>query len=276
MYVIKNKLLPGLGIGLAGGVLLAFLFINPYQGEILLSEAVLQLSGSSGEFALLPVFRDLISFTIRLLPNYIFEMYLGTELYRHFCTASIYVFSRTPHRIRWYMKEVAGVWIVTLFVQMMQMFASIFVTALRYQVVVNQSGIVLMLFHIVVYAMWFFAMTLLLNLLAIQFGSNHAFLIVGGIQFAFTALLELVNLYEIMPQFGRYFLNYNPIAHLVVGWHTGRGENLREALNTPYRGLYMESSLFWMLGISVVVIVCGIYLVWKHDFLNTYTEGERI
>lgn len=276
MYVIKNKLLPGLGIGLAGGVLLAFLFINPYQGEISLSEAVLQLSGSSGEFALMPVFRDLISFTIRLLPNYIFEMYLGTELYHHFCTASIYVFSRTPHRIRWYMKEVAGVWIVTLFVQMMQMFASIFMTALRYQVVVNQSGIVLMLFHIVVYAMWFFAMTLLLNLLAIQFGSNYAFLIVGGIQFAFTALLELVNLYEIMPQFSRYFLNCNPIAHLVVGWHTGRWENLREALDSPYRGLYMESSLFWMLGISVVVIVCGMYLVWKHDFLNTYTEGERI
>ncbi len=276
MYVIKNKLLPGLGIGLAGGVLLAFLFINPYQGEISLSEAVLQLSGSSGEFALMPVFRDLISFTIRLLPNYIFEMYLGTELYHHFCTASIYVFSRTPHRIRWYMKEVAGVWIVTLFVQMMQMFASIFVTALRYQVVVNQSGIVLMLFHIVVYAMWFFAMTLLLNLLAIQFGSNHAFLIVGGIQFAFTALLELVNLYEIMPQFSRYFLNCNPIAHLVIGWHTGRVEILREALDSPYHGVYMESSLFWMVGISVVVIVCGMYLVWKHDFLNTYTEGERI
>lgn len=276
MYVIKNKLLPGLGIGLAGGVLLAFLFINPYQGEISLSEAVLQLSGSSGEFALMPVFRDLISFTIRLLPNYIFEMYLGTELYHHFCTASIYVFSRTPHRIRWYMKEVAGVWIVTLFVQMMQMFASIFVTALRYQVVVNQSGIVLMLFHIVVYAMWFFAMTLLLNLLAIQFGSNHAFLIVGGIQFAFTALLELVNLYEIMPQFSRYFLNCNPIAHLVIGWHTGRVEILREALDSSYHGVYMESSLFWMVGISVVVIVCGMYLVWKHDFLNTYTEGERI
>lgn len=276
MYVIKNKLLPGLGIGLAGGVLLAFLFINPYQGEISLSEAVLQLSGSSGGFALMPVFRDLISFTIRLLPNYIFEMYLGTELYHHFCTASIYVFSRTPHRIRWYMKEVAGVWIVTLFVQMMQMFASIFVTALRYQVVVNQSGIVLMLFHIVVYAMWFFAMTLLLNLLAIQFGSNHAFLIVGGIQFAFTALLELVNLYEIMPQFSRYFLNCNPIAHLVIGWHTGRVEILREALDSPYHGVYMESSLFWMVGISVVVIVCGMYLVWKHDFLNTYTEGERI
>ena len=276
MYVIKNKLLPGLGIGLAGGVLLAFLFINPYQGEISLSEAVLQLSGSSGEFALMPVFRDLISFTIRLLPNYIFEMYLGTELYHHFCTASIYVFSRTPHRIRWYMKEVAGVWIVTLFVQMMQMFASIFVTALRYQVVVNQSGIVLMLFHIVVYAMWFFAMTLLLNLLAIQFGSNHAFLIVGGIQFAFTALLELVNLYEIMPQFSRYFLNCNPIAHLVIGWNTGRVEILREALDRPYHGVYMESSLFWMVGISVVVIVCGMYLVWKHDFLNTYTEGERI
>lgn len=276
MYVIKNKLLPGLGIGFMGGILLSFLFINPYKGDILLSEAVLQLSGSSGEFALMPVFRDLISFTIRMLPNYIFEIYLGTELYHHFCTASIYVFSRTPHRIRWYMKEVAGVWIVTLFVQMMQMFVSIFVTVLRYQVVLNQSGIILMLFHIAVYTMWFFAMALLLNLMAIQFGSNQAFLLVGGIQFAFTALLELVNLYEIFPEYSRYFLNCNPVAHLVIGWHTGREKMFQEVLNTPYDGLYMKSSLVLMLLICVVVIACGMYLVWKHDFLNTYTEGERI
>lgn len=276
MYVIKNKLLQGLGLGFVGGILLAFLFINPYQGEILLSEAVLQLSGSSGEFALMPVFRDLISFTVRMLPNYVFEMYLGTELYHHFCTASIYVFSRTPRRVRWYMKEVAGVGVVTLLTQMAQMLVSLLVTELRYQLVVNDSGILLMFFHVAVYTMWFFAGTLLLNLAAIRFGSNHAFLLIGGMQFALTALLELVNLYEVTPQLGRYFLNCNPIAHLVLGWHTGRWEMLRETLNTPYDGMYMEGSLLLMLMLCCMVVLYGMYFVWKHDFLNSYEEGERI
>ena len=34
-----------------------------------------------------------------------FELYIGVYLYRHFCTASVYVFSRTIHRTRWYIKE---------------------------------------------------------------------------------------------------------------------------------------------------------------------------
>ena len=109
MYTIKNKIFPVLIAGILSGGILSIVFINPYDGRILVSEAILQLSGSSGAFPLTPAFKDLISFTIRMIPDYMFELYIGIELYRHFCTASVYVFSRTPKRSGWYIREVVEV-----------------------------------------------------------------------------------------------------------------------------------------------------------------------
>ena len=81
-------------MGFCCGSLLAFTYINPYNGQITLSELILQLSGSRGEFSLgfssLP---ELLSFSSKLLPTFLFELYVGTSLYQHFCTASVYIFS---------------------------------------------------------------------------------------------------------------------------------------------------------------------------------------
>ena len=78
MYTIKNKIFPVLIAGILSGGILSIVFINPYDGRILVSEAILQLSGSSGAFPLTPAFKDLISFTIRMIPDYMFELLLST------------------------------------------------------------------------------------------------------------------------------------------------------------------------------------------------------
>ena len=69
-------------MGFCCGSLLAFTYINPYNGQITLSELILQLSGSRGEFSLgfssLP---ELLSFSSKLLPTFLFELYVGTSLY---------------------------------------------------------------------------------------------------------------------------------------------------------------------------------------------------
>ena len=91
--------------GVLGGISLSVLYINPYGGEISLSEALLQLSGSRGDFPMGFAMTEMVSFSLRLLPAYLFELFFGIMLYRHFCTASIYIFSRYPKRVRWYFRE---------------------------------------------------------------------------------------------------------------------------------------------------------------------------
>nr|WP_296102589.1 hypothetical protein [uncultured Mediterraneibacter sp.] len=276
MYTIRNKIIPVLIAGILSGGILSFVFINPYDGRILVSEAILQLSGSSGAFPLTPAFKDLISFTIRMLPDYMFELYIGIELYRHFCTASVYVFSRTPNRSRWYIREVLEVAVAVFGYQIIKIFAAMSVTFLRYQIEPDHFGFFLLVFHIIVYSLWVFTVSLLINLISIKYGSNNAFIWIVGIQIFMTALLELVQIFESNLTLTKIFLNANPIAHLVIGWHTGTIEELKNPLEAAYIRLDFKVTLVTMLAISIFSVIVGIYLVSQHEFLivNANEEGD--
>lgn len=276
MYTIRNKIIPVLIAGISSGGILSFVFINPYDGRILVSEAILQLSGSSGAFPLTPAFKDLISFTIRMLPDYMFELYIGIELYRHFCTASVYVFSRTPNRSRWYIREVLEVAVAVFGYQIIKIFAAMSVTFLRYQIEPDHFGFFLLVFHIIVYSLWVFTVSLLINLISIQYGSNNAFIWIVGIQIFMTALLELVQIFESNLTLTKIFLNVNPIAHLVVGWHTGTIKELKNSLEVTYIRLDFKVTLVTMLAISIFSVIVGMYLVSQHEFLilNANEEGD--
>ena len=276
MYTIRNKIIPVLIAGISSGGILSFVFINPSDGRILVSEAILQLSGSSGAFPLTPAFKDLISFTIRMLPDYMFELYIGIELYRHFCTASVYVFSRTPNRSRWYIREVLEVAVAVFGYQIIKIFAAMSVTFLRYQIEPDHFGFFLLVFHIIVYSLWVFTVSLLINLISIKYGSNNAFIWIVGIQIFMTALLELVQIFESNLTLTKIFLNVNPIAHLVVGWHTGTIKELKNSLEVTYIRLDFKVTLVTMLAISIFSVIVGMYLVSQHEFLilNANEEGD--
>ena len=276
MYTIKNKIFPVLIAGILSGGILSIVFINPYDGRILVSEAILQLRGSSGAFPLTPAFKDLISFTIRMIPDYMFELYIGIELYRHFCTASVYVFSRTPNRSRWYIREVIEVAVAVLGYQIIKMFAAMSVTFLHYKIEPDHFGFFLLVFHIIVYSLWVFTVSLLINLISIKYGSNNAFIWIVGIQIFMTALLELVQIFESNLTLTKIFLNVNPIAHLVVGWHTGTIKELKNSLEVTYIRLDFKVTLVTMLAISIFSVIVGMYFVSQHEFLilNANEEGD--
>ena len=276
MYTIKNKIFPVLIAGILSGGILSIVFINPYDGRILVSEAILQLSGSSGAFPLTPAFKDLISFTIRMIPDYMFELYIGIELYRHFCTASVYVFSRTPNRSRWYIREVIEVAVAVFGYQIIKMFAAMSVTFLHYKIEPDHFGFFLLVFHIIVHSLWVFTVSLLINLISIKYGSNNAFIWIVGIQIFMTALLELVQIFESNLTLTKIFLNVNPIAHLVVGWHTGTIKELKNSLEVAYITLDFKVTLVTMLAISIFSVIVGMYLVSQHEFLilNANEEGD--
>ena len=88
--------------GLISGVYLMTAFVNPYDQEISLSEVILQLSGSRGSFVMGCSLPELLGYMLRMLPCYAVSMIWGIDLYRHFCTAGVYVFSRCTNRLKWY------------------------------------------------------------------------------------------------------------------------------------------------------------------------------
>lgn len=262
-YRMKITLL----LAVIGGIFLAFVYVNPYTGSILLSEFVLQLSGSRGEFALGNSLSELLDFSMRMLPGYIFCAFIGTELYQSFCTASVYIFSRHPSRLGWYVKEVWGVLSAAALFMVFQCIVALITTFVRYDVIVDGAGVGLMIYHLVIYISWLFSVAMLINLLAIHLGGEAAYISVIGGHLVLVALLFFLN-DDSLP----ILRCVNPVSHLVIAWHKSTSELLNSVLNTAYQNLYLEGTLSFMLLISVIVTVAEGVVIKKHDLLISNME----
>lgn len=264
-------------IALMGGVYLSVMYINPYGGKIVLSEAVLQLSGSRGSFVLGFSSSELASFAMRLFPAFIFEAYAGIMLYRHFCTASIYVFSRYPHRVKWYMGEAFHLSGAVCGFHLILLVTAIFTAAIRCELEIDRAGIALMGYHFLIYSAWAYIMALLVNLLAIYWGSSAAYASVVSGQLVCIVLLSLMDLLVRYYDGGLFYENllvWNPIAHLVLGWHDNSMEIVEPNLMSSYMQLGLNASLFLLLLIGVVITFVGAFIIKKHDLLVSDLEME--
>lgn len=272
---MKYKVFLTFALGVFGGVLLAIANVNPYNGKILLSELVLQLSGSRGEFPLNPGMLGLISLVMHMIPYYMFEIYFGMEIYRQFCTASIYVFSRYPKRLHWYFGEVLSMGGIVILYQFVLLLTVLLTTVLRYQLQIDGAGIILLAYHFVIYAAWIYSITLTINLLAILVGSSTSFMIVAGTQMICITLLgcvDAISRHLDVVAFQRVMLKMNPIAHLILGWHSSDLKLVNQVLNPPYSGLDLNHSLLLIIGFYGIVLSLGAVFVKRHDLLISDIE----
>lgn len=276
---MKYKGQVAIGLAIGCGILTSFAYVNPYSGEILLSELILQLSGSRGEFALGTSMPELVTLIMRMIPVYIFEVYFGTALYRHFCTASIFVFSRYPNRLYWYFREVFSIALAVVLYQLIVLLTVILTTIFRYQLQIDMAGIFLFIYHFLIYSVWIYSMTLSVNLLAIRFGSSTSFLAVVGMQIICITLLGATD--TILKYFDNTFLprillNLNPIAHLILGWHSSYIKPMNQVLNSPYQGLDFNGSLLFFIFFCTVILLLGANIIKKHDLLISDLEKEGL
>lgn len=272
MHTVKRKLPVILWMGLLFGAGLAFGYVNPYHGTISLSELTLQLSGSRGDFELGFGIVELLGLDTRLIPAFVFELYVGTALYRYFCTASVYIFSRTPDRLRWYGGEIAAIAALTVVYELALMAGTVLVTALRCQLAWDGPGPALCAYHIALYALWTCALTVLVNLLAIPLGSSAAFVLLAGAQLVLTALLSTLRAFRDDADRIARLIGWNPISHLVLGWHSSQIEALDQAIHSPYGGLSLCGSLLLAAALCAAAVLLGAFLVKRHDLLISNSE----
>lgn len=248
------------------GVWLSVSYINPYGGATTLSSLVEQLSGARGDFPLEPNMSELLSFTLRLLPSLMFQALAGISFYRHYCTASVYVFSRMPNRLRWYRKECALLALETLLYQALILTAAIGLAAVRWTVTDIPQGLPLLLYHLLIWSLWTFVFTLGVNLLAIFVGSSAAFAALAAVQMVCISTLIVLNRLEDNPALAQLVKRANPITCLILSWQTSRFAPLGG-------GIYLEDSLALVLILAAGVAVLGGYLVERHDLLVSHSDG---
>ncbi len=264
-------------IAVVSGVYLSVMYINPHSGGISLSEMILQLSGSRGSFVLGFSYSELASFVMRLFPEFIFELYAGIMLYRHFCTASIYIFSRYPHRVRWYIGEVCHLGGAVCIFNILLLAVTILTTASRYGLQIDSAGIVFMAYHFLIHSLWIYGMTLSVNLLAIYFGSSTAYALVISVQLVCIVLLNL------MDWLVRYYggklsyenvLKWNPIAHLILGWHRSNMVSVNQVLTSSDMQVDLKCSLIIFLLFGIIITSTGAFIIKEYDLLVSDLETE--
>ncbi len=272
---MKYRLILTVGLALGGGILLAVAYVNPYDSKIALSELVLQLSGSRGEFPLGLSMPELVSLIMRMLPNYIFQIYFGTAFYRRFCTASIYVFSRYPKRLNWYYGEALSLIATISLYQIILLATVIMSTALRYRLQADEPGFYLLFCHFVLNTFWLYAMTLSINLLAIWLGSSRAFMIVLGFQVICITLLGCVSAIEkLFDEVAENVMIFNPISRLILGWQNSRNQAVNQVLHSPYPDIELRHSFLLIFAVGSAILLFGGILVRNHDLITSNSETE--
>ena len=249
------------------GLWLSVSYINPYGGATTLSSLVEQLSGARGDFPLGADMSELLSFTLRLLPFLVFQALAGISFYRHYCTASVYIFSRMPNRLRWYAKECTLLALETLLYQALILAAAIALAAVRWTVTDLAQGLPLLLCHLLIWSLWTFAFTLGVNLLAIFVGSSAAFACLAAVQMVCISALVLLTRLESRPELAELVKRANPVTCLILGWQTSRF--------APFGGggIYLEDSLALVLVLAAILTALGGCLVERHDLLVSHSDG---
>ena len=87
-------------VGAASGFFCVFNYAKNGMAQTL-ADIVMLFGFSSADCQL----NQIMEGTYWYMPLFLFQIFYGTYIYRHFCSASIYFFSRCCSRTRWFLKE---------------------------------------------------------------------------------------------------------------------------------------------------------------------------
>ncbi len=274
-----KKSATGLLIGLVSGVLLSFMFVKPYEKDILLSNLILQLSGSYGDFVISANPLSMLSLFIRLIPDYVFMLLYGTFIYQHYCTAGVYIFSRILNRRRWFYKESGELLLHSICYVVVQTICVLLTSGIRWNIQIDEAGFLIILCWVILNSLWTFFWTMLINCVAIWTGgSEHgavtafamqviSFMIIGTLDFLQRTLQWMTT--EEMQQ----WLPVSLISHMIMAWHTASTSWCKDILHEIISTSLVESMLL-LLGLSLILTGVTGYILQNQDILGTNGEGK--
>lgn len=219
--------------------------------------------------------RCIIDITYYFTPILIFQILYGTYIYRHFCSASVYYFSRTENKIRWYLKQTIELFVFSLLYVILLLGASMAAASIFNDVIFRKNDMVLGCYFLVIYVLFLFTTTNFINILAILFSSNIAFIIVNAVQILSMALFVMADTIFLENEIAKknLYILLNPIAHLIIRVHTGKNEEMCSLYSIIGRGFDFNISISVYLAFALVSLISGCIIV-KHKDVAGSNEQE--
>lgn len=218
--------------------------------------------------------------TYWFVPLLLFQIFFGTYIYRHFCSASVYFFSRNCKRISWFLKEVIKLYLFVLMYLFIMIFSGILITGIFVKVIIDEVFFLIFIYYLLVYSLFLLVTTLGINILAVVFGSNIGFVIVESIIIFGITVFSIIGNYFIIEEalLDKYtwILKLNPVSHIIFSVHSSKINSINELINKKSITFDLDLSVLMLLIASVIVIICGCFVISRHDFVDINKETGGI
>lgn len=212
------------------------------------------------------------------IPLLLFQILYGSFIYRHFCSASVYFFSRKQDRTKWFLCESGKLYILTLEYLIVMLVTGSLLTALVVPVEFDESAILLAVYYLLIQSLFLFATTIGINICSIIFDNGIGFAIFAAIEmFGIAGYLMMGRILPedgILTQQYVWLLKINPFAHLVFRVHSSKWPSISGMLNIEGITFDLNSSVLFFLIISLIFVALGVVCVNRHDFITNNKELE--
>lgn len=227
----------------------------------------------------------------RYLPLLLFQIFYGTMIYRHFCTASVYYFSRKTKRVQWFLPECGMLFGYAVAYSAVLLFSGIGIIAAFGKLRWDPGFVPLLVYYLVTYSLFLFFTTLAINVLSILLTGNASFLIVEGacvLNIAVYSILYPISMeaagYEAPPvarpgyeppnflKDWMWAIRPNLIANLNLSLHSEGIRVPEELINKWDLDFGLNGSVLYFFLLSVLVVAAGCLVVSKHSFIEANRE----
>ena len=230
---------------------------------------------------------NMMDLVLGMVPILIFEVLGGVYLYQHFCTANVYYFSRQADRNLWFGKECLKLYGYMVWYYFIMAVGSV----LWGELVLGENmpnpwsvqGVKTACICIGLWGMFTYIFTLLINLLSIKFGSQNATVVVIGVQYFLIMLLGIlgarvvgVEEWSVMEAGqGYWIIRLNPIANMVVQWHSGI-EGFQGLITNDDELVRYPLSYSWIYyGIGILLVMAVGLIIVKHHDIGMENKEEQ-
>ncbi len=205
---------------------------------------------------------ELEKILFRFIPLLLFQIVYGTYIYRRFCSASVYYFSRNHNRIKWFIQEIVKLYGYSVLYLVLMIMSGVVITMIITKVVFDVSMIKVLFIYLLIFSLYNFAIASAVNILSILFSSNMGFAIAEAVNIfciaAYTIVGKLFSVDGELPDECEWMIKINPFYHLIFNSEKTEDNYL------------FSIGLFGV--IAVVVIIVGCMVVNKHEFINANLE----
>lgn len=223
-------------LGMAAGLFYGISFINETSADAVgLYDIIFKLS--FGEFLLCnsnAAYYDKIF--LCLAPMLVFQIVSGTEIYRHFCLCGVYYFSRCSKRDKWLLRETVRLLCFSVINSFFIIFTFTIVVLFVFKSIsVQTSTFLLAVYYVLIFSLWNFLFSYMINILAFKLKSDRAFFIAASSEVAMSLFYVMFqdSLYKIydMDERAVFMIKADPLSSLFISWHSSVNKDINSFIN---------------------------------------------